>query len=95
MIVEKETNENSTHGMLSNFAFMMREQWSFEKKTILVWFIRIISDLVVAMLGIYFPKVVLDSIGKSISPSEFIMRIGLMMVVLMAFQFMGFLQNRV
>lgn len=89
-IVEKVTNENSTHGMLSNFAFMMREQWSFEKKTILVWFIRIISDLIVAMSGIYFPKVVLDSIGKSISPSEFIMRIGLMTVVLMVFQFTGF-----
>lgn len=89
-IVEKVTNKNSTHGMLSNFVFMMREQWSFEKKTILVWFIRIISDLIVAMSGIYFPKVVLDSIGKSISPSEFIMRIGLMTVVLMAFQFTGF-----
>ena len=92
---EKQTGKgHTTHGIFSNLRFMVREQWRFEKKPVFVWFLRILSDLVVSLLGIYFPKVVLDSIGKSISSSEFLLRIGCLTVVLMIFQYASFFSEQ-
>ena len=82
--------EYTTHGILSNLGFMFKEQWTFEKRPVFVWLFRILSDLVVSLLGIYFPKVVLDSIGKSISSSEFLFRIAGLSVVLMISQYISF-----
>lgn len=87
--------EHTTHGILSNLGFMLKEQWTFEKKPVFVWPLRILSDLVVSLLGIYFPKVVLDSIGKSISGSEFLLRIAGLSVVLMIFHYTSFFLNKV
>ncbi len=86
--------EHTTHGILSNLGFMLKEQWTFEKRPVFVWLLRILSDLVVSLLGIYFPKVVLDSIGKSISSSEFLLRIAGLSVVLMIFQYISFFSEQ-
>jgi len=82
--------DRTTHGILSNLSFMLKEQWTFEKKPVFVWLLRILSDSVVSFLGIYFPKVVLDSIGESISGSEFFLRIAGLSVVLMIFRYTSF-----
>ena len=73
---------------------MFKEQWTFEKRPVFVWLFRILSDLVVSLLGIYFPKVVLDSIGKSISSSEFLFRIAGLSVVLMISQYISFFSEQ-
>lgn len=86
--------EHTTHGILSNLRFMFKEQWTFEKRPVFVWLLRILSDLVVSLLGIYFPKVVLDSIGKSISGSEFLLRIAGLSVVLMISQYISFFSEQ-
>ncbi len=86
--------EYTTHGILSNLGFMFKEQWTFEKRPVFVWLFRILSDLVVSLLGIYFPKVVLDSIGKSISSSEFLFRIAGLSVVLMISQYISFFSEQ-
>lgn len=86
--------ENTTHGILSNLGFMFKEQWTFEKRSVFVWFLCILSDLAVSLLGIYFPKVVLDSIGKSISSSEFLLRIAGLSVMLMIFQYISFFSEQ-
>ena len=86
MNVKQLNKENTQHGMLSNFWFMLKEQLTFDKKPIFVWILRIFSELVVSLLVIYFPKVVLDSIGQSISSSEFIFRIGILTIVLIIFK---------
>ena len=91
---KKTGKEHTTHGILSNLVFMLKEQWAFEKKPVFVWFLRILSDLAVSLLGIYFPKVVLDSIGKSISGSEFFLRISILTVVLMLFQYTSFFSEQ-
>lgn len=92
---DKQTGkEHTTHGILSNLGFMLKEQWTFEKRPVFVWLLRILSDLVVSLLGIYFPKVVLDSIGKSISSSEFLLRIAGLSVVLMIFQYISFFSEQ-
>lgn len=86
--------EYTTHGILSNLGFMFKEQWTFEKRPVFVWLFRILSYLVVSLLGIYFPKVVLDSIGKSISSSEFLFRIAGLSVVLMISQYISFFSEQ-
>lgn len=86
--------EYTTHDILSNLGFMFKEQWTFEKRPVFVWLFRILSDLVVSLLGIYFPKVVLDSIGKSISSSEFLFRIAGLSVVLMISQYISFFSEQ-
>lgn len=86
--------EHTTHGILSNLGFMFKEQWTFEKGPVFVWLLRILSDLAVSLLGIYFPKVVLDSIGKSISSSEFLLRIAGLSVVLMISQYISFFSEQ-
>lgn len=91
---KQSEKEHTTHGILSNFGFMVREQWAFEKKPVFVWLLRILSNLVVSLLGIYFPKVVLDSIGKSISSSEFLLRISSLTLVLMIFQYISFFSEQ-
>ena len=86
--------EYTTHGILSYLGFMFKEQWTFEKRPVFVWLFRILSDFVVSLLGIYFPKVVLDSIGKSISSSEFLFRIAGLSVVLMISQYISFFSEQ-
>lgn len=86
--------EHTTHGILSNLGFMFKEQWTFEKGPVFVWLLRILSDLAVSLLGIYFPKVVLDSIGKSISSSEFFLRIAGLSVALMISQYISFFSEQ-
>ena len=94
MNVKQQDKEHATHGVLSNFRFMVKEQWIFEKKPVFIWILRILSGLVVSLLGIYFPKVVLDSIGQSISSSEFLFRIGILTVVLIIFQYASFFSEQ-
>lgn len=90
MNVKQQDKENAQHGILSNFWFMLKEQFTFDRKPLFVWILRIFSELVVSLLVIYFPKVVLDSIGQSISSSEFIFRIGILTMVLIIFKYTSF-----
>lgn len=94
MNVKQQDKEHATHGVLSNFRFMVKEQWIFEKKPVIVWILRILSELVVSLLAIYFPKVVLDSINQSISSSEFLFRIGILTVVIVIFQYASFFSEQ-
>lgn len=94
MNIKQQDTNYVTHGILSNFRFMFHEQWSFEKRPVFVWILRILSELVVSLLGIYFPKVVLDSIGQSISSSEFLFRIGILTMVLIIFKYASFFSEQ-
>ena len=90
MNVNVRNKEHTTHGVLNNFRFMLKEQWNFEKKPVFVWLIRIFSELVVSLTAIYFPKAVLDSISRSISSSEFLFHIVILTVVLVIFRYLSF-----
>ena len=90
MNVNVRNKEHTTHGVLNNFRFMIKEQWNFEKKPVFVWLIRIFSELVVSLTAIYFPKAVLDSISRSISSSEFLFHIVILTVVLVIFRYLSF-----
>lgn len=78
----KKKSKNS-HGFFSNLKFMFREQWHFEKKALLFPFIFIVLDLAVSLMAIWLPKVVLDMINQSVSPSIFIATISTITIVLM------------
>ena len=90
MNVNVRNKEHTTHGVLNNFRFMIKEQWNFEKKPVFVWLIRIFSELVVSLTAIYFPKAVLDSISRSVSSSEFLFHIVILTVVLVIFRYLSF-----
>ena len=90
MNVNVRNKEHTTHGVLNNFRFMIKEQWNFEKKPEFVWLIRIFSELVVSLTAIYFPKAVLDSISRSVSSSEFLFHIVILTVVLVIFRYLSF-----
>ncbi len=90
MNVNVRNKEHTTHGVLNNFRFMLKEQWNFEKKPVFVWLIRIFSELVVSLTAIYFPKAVLDSISRSVSSSEFLFHIVILTVVLVIFRYLSF-----
>lgn len=90
MHAKVRNKEHTTHGVLNNFSFMLKEQWIFDKKTVFVWFIRIFSELVVSISAIYFPKAVLDSISRTVSSSEFLFHIGILTVVLVIFRYLSF-----
>lgn len=36
MNVKQQDKEHATHGVLSNFRFMVKEQWIFEKKPVFI-----------------------------------------------------------
>ncbi len=84
----KGEKEKITHGFFDNLKFMLHEQWVFEKKAAVIPFIRILSDLAVSLMGIWFPKVALDAIGRSIPANVFLIRIGLLTIALM---FLGYI----
>ncbi|MCQ6564024.1 ABC transporter ATP-binding protein [Paenibacillus mendelii] len=83
-------NEKNTHGLLNNLKFMLHEQWVFEKKATVIPFIRILSDLAVALMGIWLPKVVLDAISQSIPVHVFLTQIGLLTVALMLLKYISY-----
>lgn len=41
----------NTYGFSNNLIFMIREQWSFEKKGIFIPFIKIPADISVSLMG--------------------------------------------
>lgn len=84
----------ATHGVLSNFQFMVKEQWIFEKRSVFAWIFRILSELGVSLLGIYYPKVVLDSISLSISGSEFLLRTGVLTIILIICKYASFFSEQ-
>ncbi|OPA80597.1 hypothetical protein BVG16_07730 [Paenibacillus selenitireducens] len=86
----KKNDEKNTHGFLSNLIFMIREQWNFEKKGVIIPFIRIPSDIAVALLGVLLTKVVLDAITKSIPAYEFLEQIGLLTILLMILSYVSY-----
>lgn len=90
MKTNQQDRKQATHGALNNLRFMVREQWIFEKKPVFAWIFRVLSELAVSLLGIYFPKVVLDSICQSISGSEFILRIGVLTMTLITCKYASF-----
>lgn len=83
--MESNTNEKITHGFFDNLKFMLHELWIFEKKATVTPIVRILSDLAVSLLGIWFPKVILDTINQSASANVFLIRIGLLTIALMIF----------
>jgi hypothetical protein len=71
----KNKSKKLTHGFFNNLKFMIHEQWVFEKKALAIPFVRVFSDLAAALMGICLPKVVLDAIGQTVPPNEFLIRI--------------------
>lgn len=78
----KKKSKNS-YGFFSNLKFMFREQWRFERKALLFPIIFIVLDLAVSLMAIWLPKVVLDMINQSVSPSIFIATISTITIALM------------
>ncbi|MBO0994303.1 ABC transporter ATP-binding protein [Bacillus sp. SD088] len=83
----KNTKDKISHGFFDNMKFMFREQWSFEKKALLFPIVYIIFDLIVSLIAIWLPKVVLDSINRSVSPPVFIATIGTITIGLMVLRY--------
>ncbi|WMJ86428.1 ABC transporter ATP-binding protein [Anaerocolumna sp. MB42-C2] len=88
-------NKEITHGFLNNLKFMLREQWGFKKKAFIVPVIHIFSAIAVSLLGIWLPKVVLDSIADSIQPSEFVLIISLLTIALMLLRYISYSTNQI
>lgn len=84
-----DKKKKDTHGFVSNLIFMIREQWNFEKKGIVIPFIRIPSDVVVSLLGIMLPKIVLDAIDKSVPAAQFIGKICLLTLILIILKYIS------
>lgn len=79
-----------THGFLSNLKFMIYEQWNFDKKAVTVPFVRVLSDLAVSFMSIWFPKVVLDAIMTSVPANLFLIRIGTLTIVWMILKYTSY-----
>ncbi|WP_144939025.1 hypothetical protein [Paenibacillus sp. 32O-W] len=86
----KNKNEKNTHGFFNNLKFMIYEQWLFEKKAAVVPFIRIISDIALAFMGIWLPKVVLDAITQSVPVNVFLIQIGSLTIALMLLRYISY-----
>lgn len=80
----------ATHGFFHNMKFMFREQWIFQKKAFLSPIIFILFDLIVSLITIWLPKLVLDMINRSVSPSIFITNICLVTGALMILKFFSY-----
>lgn len=86
----KKMKSLNTHGFLSNFMFMISEQWKFERKGLIIPFIRIPSQIAVSLLGIWILKIVLDAVENGVTPQEFVLDIGLMSVLLMFLMYINY-----
>lgn len=88
--MRKNKKERISHGFFSNLKFMVHEQWNFERKAFLIPGIRIFSDLAAALMGIWFPKVVLDAIEVSAPAPEFLIKISLLTIALMLLKYVSY-----
>jgi ABC-type multidrug transport system fused ATPase/permease subunit len=86
----EKLKELQTNGLMSNFRFMLREQWAFEKKAVVIPFTRIAADIAVALLGIWLPKVVLDAISQSVPAEVFLLRIGWLALAFMFLKYASY-----
>lgn len=60
--------------MYSNFKYILKNQWNFDKLSILIQFVRVISGVLVALVAILISKIVLDSLENQLSLESILIR---------------------
>lgn len=60
---------------ITNFKYILKKQWSFDKRSVLIEFARVISGVLVALVAILIPKIVLDSLQNQRSLEGILIRL--------------------
>lgn len=86
----KKNNKVISHNYFDNMKFMFRELWCFEKKAFFFPVFHIVFDILVAIIGIWLPKIVLDLISNSVATITFVMTVSITTAILMIVKYISY-----
>ncbi|QAT39680.1 hypothetical protein [Clostridium sp. JN-9] len=67
--------------IFENTAYLIKNIWKWDKKLFLLCFLQIITTVIIPLLGIYLPKVVIDSVSAHVSVSKLMINVGILIRV--------------
>ena len=83
----------SKYGIYKNFKYIFKKQWSLSKYSVLVQGIRIISGVLMALVGVGVTKIVLDSLEKNVKIETFLVKFIPMVLLLALFTCLNYVSN--
>ncbi len=71
--------------IFENTAYLIKNIWKWDKKLFLLCFLQIITTVIIPLLGIYLPKVVIDSVSAHVSVSKLMINVGILIIAIITF----------
>lgn len=81
-----DKKKKSTYGIMNNILYMAKSIWRFEKAVVFLLGLSIMVQLGASLLGIYIPKIIVDSIEKMIPLHYLVIFISVIALLLYVFE---------
>lgn len=73
----KAKKGNTKYSTLANTIYLIKNLWKWDKLLFLLCFLQIPSTVIIPLLGIYIPKLVIDSASRNTTPEQLLLRVGI------------------
>lgn len=83
---KSDRKNKSTHGVFNNIMYMGRSIWKYDKALIFIMVLSMLVQLGTSVLGIYIPKIIIDSLQKNITMLNMLVIIGVIALLLLVFE---------
>lgn len=83
---KSEKKNNSSRGIFNNIIYMGRSIWKYDKALIFIMVLSMVVQLGTSVLGIYIPKIIIDSLQKNITMLNIMVIIGVIALLLLVFE---------
>lgn len=76
-------SDKKEYGVVQNISYLIKNMWKWDKVLFLSGAIQIPITVIIPLIGIYLPKVLLDSITAKETVSQFLVSMGIPIIILM------------
>jgi ATP-binding cassette subfamily B protein len=80
----KVVKSKPKYSTVSNTIYLIKNMWKWDKILFLLCFLQIPATVVIPLLGIYLPKIVIDSATRNVTVSELLLNVGLPILAIIA-----------
>lgn len=91
--MNKKKNKKTKYNYFGNLKFVISEHWRFSKSYVLSQIVLTPFGALVSVVSAYLPKVVLDCVENKSTFSELIIKVGIMSLVLLLFNYLNKVLN--
>lgn len=77
MTETRRKKNKSKYSTFENSIYLIRDLWKWDKVLFLLCFIQIPATVIIPLLGIYLPKIVIDSVISHVSISKLMINVGI------------------